>query len=73
MYQVEKEVPIPKARQNSVYPFAEMNVGDSFFIANVDKLKAASIRACASTFGKKKGMKFSCRHVEGGVRVWRTA
>lgn len=72
MFKVEKSVPLPVVRANSVYPFAAMEVGDSFFVAVDDPKKASSIRACSSTFGKKNSKKFSCKQVEGGVRVWRT-
>lgn len=73
MFPVEKSVPIPKTRNNSLYPFGQMEVGDSFFIPDAGKSTAASIRACASAFGKKNNRKFSCRQVDGGVRVWRLA
>jgi hypothetical protein len=71
MYTVDKSVPIPKIRQGTVYPFAEMEVGDSFFVPVQEPSKASSIRACASAYGKKNNVVFSCKQVEGGVRVWR--
>lgn len=75
MYQVDKSVPIPKSGRNSVYPFATLEVGDSFFIPlePYDEKKATSIRACASTFAKRRGVTFTCKRVDGGLRVWRTS
>lgn len=73
MYQVEKNVEMPSRGAHSVYPFSNMEIGDSFLVASADKKKAASIRACACTYAKKNSVRFTCKQVDGGVRVWRTA
>jgi hypothetical protein len=52
-----------------------MDVGDSFFIeATAEEMKArlASISRGATAAGKKLGVQFTVRKVDGGVRVWRT-
>lgn len=73
MYQIDKDVELPSTGRSSVYPFSKMEVGDSFLVATDDKRRAASLRACASTYAKKNSVKFTCKQVDGGVRVWRTA
>jgi hypothetical protein len=44
-------------------------VGESFFVPNVSIVKFSSQAVNAA---KRFGTKYSCRTVEGGVRVWRT-
>jgi hypothetical protein len=65
--QIEKGVPMPARNK---YPFAEMAVGDSFFVAG---RSATEICGNISNARKKLGFKFTTRTVEGGVRVWRAA
>lgn len=72
MFKIESSIPVPASRQTT-YPFSSMSVGDSFLVEKADPKKAASVRACASVYGKKTNSKFTCKQVEGGVRVWRTA
>lgn len=72
MYEVEKNVPLPVFRtgQRARYPWLEMAIGDSFFVAG-GKITRVAGAAC---YGKKKGFgTFRCKSVDGGVRVWRTA
>lgn len=75
---VEKGVPIPKSKRgreakgSSKYPFAAMGVGDSFFV------KGAKMRSFCPYIGvwrrrNDPSRKFSCRSVDGGIRVWRVA
>lgn len=77
MYQIEKGIEVPAkkilAGRNSVYPFATMEVGDSFFVPQVDgKPKTdGSIRSAARQVAKKLGFKFTVRRVDGGFRCWR--
>jgi hypothetical protein len=47
-----------------------MEIGDSFFVANVAREKVGGA-ACFA--GKKHGRTFKTRTVEGGTRVWRVA
>jgi len=69
MYKIEKGVPMQK-HKSDVYPFSEMEIGDSFFVEGGDKYK---LGPAASSSGKRHGRKYSVRLVEGGYRVWRTA
>jgi hypothetical protein len=70
---VESNIPAPTGR--SGYPFAAMDVGDSFMIKTEDavasKKSATAIGASARNFGKKHPSKFTVRLVDGGVRCWR--
>lgn len=54
-----------------VFPFKEMNVGDSIFFP--DEPKGARSNPCISAHnhGKRHGKKFSGRKEGTGVRVWR--
>ena len=68
MFKVESGVPTPPAsgRKNK-YPWAGMNVGDSFFVPDAP----ASTRSAASIRGKTHGEMYVTRSENGGVRVWR--
>lgn len=72
MIQIDKNIPLPnKARKsNPKYPWKEMQVGDSFLAKGV---KISAIVGGAWLVGKRLNFKFSCRTVDGGVRVWRIA
>jgi hypothetical protein len=52
------------------YPWEQMEVGDSFIVTNrpVKKISTAAVYA-----QRRHGMKFACRSVGNGIRVWRTA
>ncbi len=63
---LDKNIPIPKK-----YPFAEMQVGDSFVIA--DGVKRTTVSVASIRYGKATGKKFTTRKVlEGVYRCWRT-
>ncbi len=74
MLKIDKDVPIPYARgRHSQYPFADMEVGDSFFVPTSPGRKvSASVNSWNRTHPDKP-FKFTCRTVEGGTRVWRIA
>ena len=74
MFEVESDITIPPHRgRPTLYPWANMNVGDSFFVPDVPGRKrnrgisAANNRA----FDPKIKEKYATRSVEGGVRIWR--
>lgn len=63
---IEKNVPMPLRAKK--YPFAEMEVGDSF----VTDVSAKRLSNSAAFFGIKNNMKFSVRTLpDGSVRCWR--
>ena len=68
--QIEKNVPLPaRLAWNTQYPFASMEVGDSFHVPNG---RLSAISTSAIQFGKRHNKKFTLRTVEKGIRVWRT-
>lgn len=75
MIKVESGIPVP-ARTNrqggrpSIYPFADLKVGESFFVPGK---KAKTVSQAASRATKRLKIELITCTVEGGVRVWRTA
>jgi len=70
MIKIDKDVPFPATKGFRLYPWAEMEIGDSFFLA---ERTYKSMHVHCSVSGKKHNKKFRCAEVEGGVRVWRIA
>lgn len=69
---IEKNIPLVAAKppRERVYPFADMSIGDSLFFEGIDhKSNPAS---AARKWSQRHDQKFSCRNVEGGLRIWRT-
>lgn len=80
---IEKNIPLPERvwgahGRPSKYPFAQMEVGDSFAITAIEqpaeKLRN-NIGNCAIKWTQKNApeRKFSTRVTGGTVRIWRTA
>ncbi|MBX3488902.1 hypothetical protein [Parvibaculum sp.] len=80
--EIDKNIALPPLPQTflRLYPFPDMDVGDSFFLAG----KAAErqrlrqrIRCAARRFAARRAApderRFTTRAVEGGVRCWRIA
>ncbi len=63
------ELPAQLAGAPRKYPFPDMQVGDSIFVADQNSQGKASM--AARSHGAKYGVKFKCMSVEGGVRIWR--
>lgn len=76
MFTLEKNVPMPPRKAGTArYPFASMEVGDSFAIPKDDKA-ASAISAAARVWALRHGLhnhKFSVRSNGSTVRIWRTA
>ena len=76
MYQIEAGIPIPArttkggAGRKPKYPFAELQVGESFLVPGKTADKIGSTVTLAR---KRTGRNFTVRNVDGGVRIWRTA
>ena len=72
-YKIDKDVPMPDTTAKSEYPFADMQVGDSFFAAGKT---ANQLRNAAGHWRAKMGWKFHCRNVVEndieGARIWRS-
>lgn len=67
-FEIEKGIALPqiKSSRGNGYPFAEMEVGDSFITEN-KSVSASSIQFCK----KNPDKAFTSRKVEGGYRIWR--
>ena len=65
-YVIEKSIPIPMQRGAAVYPWAEMEVGDSILVTK------ASGRVAGRSWGIRHNAKFTSRATENGFRIWRT-
>lgn len=61
--------------RTSVYPFMEMEVGDSYFVEGATSTDGLRPYKSALQYARRAGdgRKFSARKVEGGVRIWRVA
>ena len=75
MYKIDKNIEMPTAL---LYPFKDMEVGDSFFIEAKDKKEAQSFRLKAMGAARQyvyksqsKDLKYVTRYVENGIRIWR--
>ena len=75
MYQIEKDVPVAPKRggRGGEYPFAAMEIGDSFFVPGDAHRTQYRVSSAVSHYAARTGRKFTTRRVEGGVRCWRTA
>ena len=76
-FKIEKNVPVPmKRHKSSIFPFAQMEIGDSFFV-EADKdgrsveqrrakginVKMASARNTATTYAYRSGKNFITRQI----------
>lgn len=70
---VEKHIPLPPIRQEYAnYPFEEMEVGDSFFVPDMDGIMAHRLQVQISYQRHRSDKRFTSRRVADGVRVWRS-
>jgi hypothetical protein len=74
-YKIEKGIPLPppangrpQSKPNS-YPWDDMEVGDSFFVH--DPQKVNSVKVSAHNMNSRSKRKFTTRILDGGIRVWR--
>ena len=71
MYTIEKNIPLPERKSREIkYPFADMQVGDSFYAE-----KGWQTVYNASTYFRKTrkllNWKFRCAPEGDGCRIWR--
>ena len=71
--EVEEDVPVPPQRRRSpdLDGFGEMPVGGYVFV-EADDDEARKLPNRVSAAGKRFGMKFTTRRLDGGVGIWRT-
>jgi len=69
---IDKGIPIPVVNHGAArkYPWCEMEVGDSFFIADCD-LGARNGHAANKASKRYAPKVFTSRKVPGGRRTWR--
>lgn len=70
-FKLSKSVPLPGTQGGegiARYPFAEMDVGDSFLVPHS---LSESVKAACYSYGRRHRMKFVSRKVGNGRRVWR--
>lgn len=74
MYQLSKAHPIPQSGGKQVFPFDEMEVGDSFDVPaphGNQTLRVRSARVAATKRSKNSTQKFTSKLVGDVVRFWR--
>lgn len=76
MYEIEKGIDYPENWCARKYPFAEMEIGDSFLvpIEEIKNRSAEYVRNSILGSARQKrmpGKKFRTRKLEEGIRVWR--
>ena len=70
MYKIEKNVPLIQPRGPKYkYPFTEMEIGDSIFVAGQNPQGGAAVAARA--YGRRNTKTFATASYEGGIRIWR--
>jgi hypothetical protein len=78
--EIDKGVPIPKPNPEgrgrpALYPFKEMEKGDSIFLPIEGEVKgnpaAARFRACVYSHAFRFECRMIVREVEGGLRCWK--
>ena len=68
---IESNVPMPERIHNTVWPFGQMQVGDSFELPTNTHKRA---RNAAESYSRShKGVKFAIRKMGDAWRIWRTA
>ncbi|QCO05469.1 hypothetical protein [Azospirillum argentinense] len=69
---IEHSIPAPAPVRGSVrkYPFDDMKIGDSFFVAGFTSCQFGGRVTMAKL---RKGFRFRMRTEAGGVRIWRIA
>lgn len=69
---IEKGIPLPEKHVRWKYPFDQMEIGDSFFVANKDTTQMSALCKRAA---KRLGRRFVTAKAESGddtgCRVWR--
>ncbi len=81
-YTIESNIPVPPSKRKTKYPFAEMKVGDSFFVPETEsdtkRVGMAAHCFARELFLKKADQprrKFTTKtqHSPAGTRCWRIA
>jgi hypothetical protein len=70
MFKLTKSIPVPP-RKKLPYPFAEMEIGDSFSVPNTERKRLIGC-AAGYKFRSKTPWNYTTRTENGEVRLWRT-
>jgi len=72
---IDKNIPMPEPRAKWAKIADTMDIGDSYLDVDGTKSNASGSKAlnAFTQIGRKSGMKFTARKVEGGIRIWRVA
>lgn len=70
-FEIDKNIPIPTVRRGGylIYPFSEMEVGDSFFVDDLGK--GTALRNAACNYARRHGKRFTVQAEKDGLRCWR--
>jgi len=68
MFELRNDIPVPQGGRRNKYPFADMAVGESFFVPN---RKPTVMWQTSNRAAKVLGKKFVVRAENDGTRVWR--
>jgi hypothetical protein len=68
---IDKGIPVPRKLHTgkTIYPFHEMEIGDSFFAS----VTVVTLKSSAVKHGYKYGKQFTIRKEGDGARCWRIA
>ena len=70
---IEKGIPMPRRTRGGpidLYPWAKMDIGDSFFVANA---KSFNTKIAARKYNRQFATRKVVEQGQSGIRVWRTA
>jgi hypothetical protein len=69
---IDKGIPIPKQGRGrpSVFPFEDMEIGDSIFVPVKEAKDKSRAIGRAAMYARTHGVRFKTRTVEGGIRIW---
>ena len=74
---IEHDIEIPDSflEGRNIYPFNEMQIGDSFLVLPETEDESLrlynNVQAAASMYAKRNNVKFSARRETIGIRIWR--
>jgi hypothetical protein len=76
MVKVEKDVPLPRTRQEyKSFPWLTMEIGDSFYVHDIEGDNSVAHRLQTQISYMKRHddtRRYTCRRDANGIRCWRT-
>jgi hypothetical protein len=75
-FPIDNDIPFPEGRTSRhplVYPFDELQVGQSFFVASREPYFTGEVALCSAYHRARRelGYNFAWAKVEGGYRIYR--